>query len=85
MTVGILLFIFLIGMIAGAGVTCWIQVRNMTTKLQIISRLWSHITDLRLILNGTSSKTIEEVEDEIDITESLCRPYTDADDEEVFK
>ena len=61
------------------------QSKNMTTKLQIISRLWSHITDLRLILNGTSSKTIEEVEDEIDITESLCRPYTDADDEEAFK
>lgn len=85
MTVGILLFIFLIGMIAGAGVTCWIQVRNMTTKLQIISRLWSHITDLRLMLKGTSNKTLEEIENEIDITESLCRPYTDADDEEVFK
>lgn len=28
---------------------------------------------------------VEELEDEIDITESLCRPYTDADDEEVFK
>lgn len=85
MTVGILLIAFLIGMIAGVGATCLVQVRNMATKLQILSRLWSHITDLRLILNGTSSKTIEEVEDEIDITESLCRPYTNADDEEVFK
>ncbi len=85
MTVGILLFIFLIGMIAGAGVTCLIQVKNMATKLQIISRLWSHITDLRLMLKGTSNKTLEEIENEIDITENLCRPYADADDEEVFK
>lgn len=85
MTAGILLVAFLVGMIAGVGATCLVQVRNMATKLQIISRLWSHIADLRLILNGTSSKTIEEVEDEIDITESLCRPYTNADDEEVFK
>ena len=85
MTAGILLIAFLIGMIAGVGTTCLVQARSMATKLQIISRLWSHITDLRLILNGTSSKTIEEVENEIDITESLCRPYADADDEEVFK
>ena len=84
MTVGILLFIFLIGMIAGAGVTCWIQVRNMTTKLQIISRLWSHVTDLRLLQRGTSSKTLEDIEKEIDVTENLCRPYADADDEELF-
>lgn len=82
---GIAILLFLIGIITGAGATCLVQVRRMATKLQIISRLWSHVTDLRLILNGTSSKTIEEVEDEIDITESLCRPYTDADDEEVFK
>lgn len=85
MTAGILLVAFLVGMIAGVGATCLVQVRNMATKLQIISRLWSHIADLRLILNGTSSKTIEEVEDEIDITEILCRPYADTDDEEVFK
>lgn len=84
-TVGIMILLFLIGMIAGAGTMCFVQVGNMATKLQIISRLWSHITDLRLILKGTSSKTLEEVENEIDITESLCRPYADADDEEVFE
>lgn len=76
---------FLIGMITGAGTMCLVRARNMTTKLQIISRLWSHITDLRLILRGTSSKTLEEIENEIDITENLCRPYADADDEEAFK
>ncbi|SCH37188.1 Uncharacterised protein [uncultured Blautia sp.] len=85
MTVGTAILVFLAGMIAGSGVTCLIQVKNMATKLQIISRLWSHITDLRLMLKGTSNKTLEEIENEIDITESLCRPYTDADDEEVFK
>ena len=50
------------------------------TKLQIIARLGSHITDLRMILNGYSSKTIEQVEKEIDVTEYYCRPYADADD-----
>lgn len=84
MTVGTAILVFLAGMIAGSGVTCLIQVKNMATKLQIISRLWSHITDLRLMLKGTSNKTLEEIENEIDITENLCRPYADADDEELF-
>lgn len=82
MTVGILLFIFLIGIITGAGATCLVQVRRMATKLQIISRLWSHITDLRLLYYGKSKKNIEEIEREIDITEMYCRPYADADDME---
>lgn len=84
MTVGIAFLLFLIGMIAGAGTMCFVQVRNMATKLQIISRLWSHVTDLRLMLKGTSSKTMEEIEKEIDVTEKLCRPYADAYDEELF-
>lgn len=84
MTVGTAILVFLAGMIAGSGVTCLIQVKNMATKLQIISRLWSHITDLRLMLKGTSNKTLEEIENEIDITENLCRPYAGADDEELF-
>ena len=84
MTVGTAILVFLAGLIAGSGVTCLIQVKNMATKLQIISRLWSHITDLRLMLKGTSNKTLEEIENEIDITENLCRPYAGADDEELF-
>lgn len=84
MTVGTAILVFLAGMIAGSGVTCLIQMKNMATKLQIISRLWSHITDLRLMLKGTSNKTLEEIENEIDITENLCRPYAGADDEELF-
>lgn len=53
------------------------------TKLQIISRLWSHITDLRMLANGTGKKTLEEIEMEIDITEYHCRPYVDVDDIEA--
>lgn len=84
-TVGIMILLFLAGMIAGAGTMCFVQVKNMATKLQIISRLWSHVTDLRLLQRGTGSKTLEDIEREIDVTEKLCRPYADADDEEVFK
>ena len=52
------------------------------TKLRIISRLWSHITDLRMLIQGTGTKSLEEIESEIDITEYYCRPYTDSDDVE---
>lgn len=48
----------------------------MMTKLRIISRLWS----LRLYIRGQSSKTLEQIEDELDITEYYCRPYADVDD-----
>ena len=50
------------------------------TKLKIISRLWSHITDLRLLIRGYGSKTLEDIEKELDLTEYYCRPYADADD-----
>ena len=50
------------------------------TKLRIISRLWSHITDLRMLIAGQSSKTLEQIEEEIDLTEYYCRPYIDEDD-----
>ena len=52
------------------------------TKLKIISRLWSHITDLRLLLDGNGSKTLNQIEDEMDITEYHCRKYADVDDVE---
>lgn len=47
------------------------------TKLRIISRLWSHIIDLRMFINGTGLKTIGQIESEIEITEIHCRPYAD--------
>lgn len=56
------------------------RVDGQMTKLQIIARLWSHITDLRMILHRHSAKTIEQIEKEIDITEYHCRRYADADD-----
>ena len=47
------------------------------TELKIISRMWSHITDLRMFINGTGLKTIGQIESEIEITEIHCRPYAD--------
>lgn len=52
------------------------------TKLKIISRLWSHITDLRMVIDGHGTKTLEEIESELDVTEYYCRPYADIDDTE---
>lgn len=54
------------------------------TKLKIISRLWSHVTDLRMLLRGITHKTLEQIEAEIDETEYYCRPYADVDDEEAL-
>ena len=38
------------------------------TKLQIISRLWVHVSDLLLIAVGQGVKTLEDVQRELDIT-----------------
>lgn len=50
------------------------------SKLKIIARLWSHITDLRMYIRGMGSKTLEQIEAEMDVTEFYCRPYADSDD-----
>lgn len=50
------------------------------SKLKIITRLWSHITDLQLYINGNRKKSLEQIEMELDITKMYCRPYADADD-----
>ena len=52
------------------------------TKLQVITRLWSHITDLFLLLDGRSAKTRETIEKEIDLTGLYCREYTSDTEEE---
>ena len=52
----------------------------MMTKLSIISRLWSHITDLRLLVRCQGNKTLSQIDEELDMTEYYCRPYADADD-----
>lgn len=54
------------------------------TKLQIISRLWSHLNDLQLYIRGHTGKTLEEINKEIDVTEYACRKYADADDDELY-
>lgn len=54
----------------------------MMTKIKIISRLWSHITDMRMLIEGKGNKTLSHIENEIDITEYHCRKYADVDDVE---
>lgn len=44
----------------------------MMSKLRIISRLWSHITDLRLYIKGQSWKSMEQIEREMKLTEQKC-------------
>lgn len=54
------------------------------TKLQIILKLWGHITDLLLLAHGQiGSKTLPEIENELDAIEAACRPYADCDDDEL--
>lgn len=42
------------------------------TKTRLISRLWAHITDLRMYIKGQSYKNIETIETEIRETEKEC-------------
>ena len=51
------------------------------TKLQIISKLWSAIYDLVFLVKGTPTKSLEEIEADLDIVEYVCRKYVDCDDE----
>lgn len=53
------------------------------TKLQIIRRLWSVIYDLMLyIQKDTKRKSLDEIEDNLDLLERVCRKYEDTDDTE---
>ena len=53
------------------------------TKLQIISKLWSAIYDLIFLVKGTPTKSLEEIEADLDIVEYACRKYVDIDDDEI--
>lgn len=53
------------------------------TKLQIIAKLWSAIYDLTFLVKGTPTKSLEEIEADLDIVEYACRKYVDIDDEET--
>lgn len=55
------------------------------TKLQIIRGLWSVIYDLLLYIQGDSKrKSLDEIEDNLDLLERACRKYENADDNELF-
>ena len=49
--------------------------RKRMTKLQIISKLWSAIYDLVFLVKGTPTKSLEEIEADLDIVEYACRKY----------
>lgn len=53
------------------------------TKLQIISKLWSAIYDLIFLVKGTPTKSLEEIEADLDIVEYACRKYTYCGDDEI--
>ena len=57
--------------------------KKKMTKLQIISKLWSAIYDLIFLVKGTPTKTLEEIEADLDIVEYACRKYADCDDDEI--
>ena len=52
------------------------------TKLQIIAKLWSSVYDLIFLVKGTPTKSLEEIETDLDIVEVACRRYADTDDVE---
>lgn len=53
------------------------------TKLQIIRRLWSVIYDLLLYIQKVPGhKPLDEIEDNLDFLEKVCRKYENIDDEE---
>lgn len=53
------------------------------TKLQIIAKLWSAVYDLVFLVKGTPTKTLEQIEADLDVIEYACRRYADRDDEEI--
>nr|WP_295301095.1 hypothetical protein [uncultured Blautia sp.] len=55
------------------------------TKLQIIRRLWSVIYDLLLYIQEDSKrKSLDEIEDELDLLERACRRYGGVDEGEMI-
>ena len=42
-------------------------------EIKIISLLWSSVYDLLLYCKGQSGKTIEEIEQQLDVLEYECR------------
>lgn len=55
------------------------------SKLKIIAMLWSAIYDLKMVIQGTSRKSMDEIEVELDKIEYHCRKYVDIDDVEEME
>lgn len=53
------------------------------TKLQIIAKLWSAVYDLVFLVKETPTKTLEQIESDLDVIEYACRRYADCDDDEI--
>lgn len=47
------------------------------TKLRIIAKLWSSVYDLLLLVKGTGTKPLDQIEQELDEIEYACREYID--------
>ena len=47
------------------------------TEIRIIARLWGHIADLRMLLNKQSTKSIKQIETELNETASCCEIYAE--------
>lgn len=54
---------------------------NKMTQLRIIARLWAHIADLKMLLNNQNTKSIEQIEAELDETASYCQKYADGSED----
>lgn len=50
-----------------------------TTKLRIIAKLWSSIYDLLFLIKGTPTKSLDQIHNDLDVIEVMCRPYSDVD------
>lgn len=53
------------------------------TKLQIISKLWSAVYGLVFLVKETPTKTLEQIESDLDVIEYACQKYADCDDDEI--
>lgn len=51
-------------------------------KLKIIAKLWSAVYDLLFYIDGKSNKSLDQIHNDLDVIEAMCRQYADADDVE---
>lgn len=52
-------------------------------KLKIIAKLWSAVYDLLFYIDGKSEKSIEQIHNDLDVIEVMCRPYAELYDLEM--